>query len=156
RTARASGARRGAGRWRVSSRMPDVPRARPAHPDIAELKLMYPLREVVEGAGVRLSRSGSNRFVGLCPFHEDRNPSFYVYADRQRFVCFGCKSRGDVVAFVRLREKLATIADACAWLSGTPAPALRRGRAPLVELARKDRRWDRLTLEEQLVMNTAG
>ena len=59
--------------------------------DIPEIKLRYPLLEVVERAGVRLRRSGSQRWVGLCPLHEERSPSFTVYADRQRFVCFGCK-----------------------------------------------------------------
>ena len=126
------------------------------HLDIAEVKLSYPLLDVVERAGVRLKRSGSNRFQGHCPFHEDRTPSFFVYVDRQRFVCYGCKLWGDVLDFVRLHEHLASVSDACAWLVGTPAPPLRKPTKSLSEPSQRERRWDRLTLEEQLVMNVAG
>jgi DNA primase len=127
----------------------------PSHPDFAEVKTSYPLLDVVERAGVHLKRSGTNRFLGRCPFHEDRTPSFFVYLDRQRFVCYGCKAWGDVLDFVRLHEHLATVAEACAWLTGTPPPA-RTERASEIDLKQRDRRWDRLTLEEQLVMNAAG
>ena len=124
--------------------------------DIAGVKLSYPLLDVVERAGVRLKRSGSNRFQGQCPFHEDRTPSFFVYIDRQRFVCYGCKLWGDVLDFVRLHEHLASVGDACAWLVGTPVPPLKRASKIHGEAGQRERRWDRLTLEEQLVMNAAG
>jgi DNA primase len=123
--------------------------------DILEVKLAYPLEEVVERAGVRLKRSGPNRLVGLCPLHPDRNASFTIYLDRQRFTCFGCKARGDVLDFVQLHERLAGVREACAWLTGRAAPAIRRERASPPP-AQRERRWDRLTLEEQLVMNVAG
>jgi len=45
--------------------------------DIAEIKLAYRLLDVVERAGVRLKRAGSHRWQGLCPFHDDRTPSFF-------------------------------------------------------------------------------
>jgi DNA primase len=124
--------------------------------DIADLKQTYPLAQVVEQAGVRLRRSGSNRLVGLCPFHEDRTPSFYVYVDRERFICFGCQARGDVVDFVQRHERLATVGEACAWLAGRPAPPPRTERKGAATAGQRDRRWDRLTLDEQLVMNAAG
>ena len=75
-----------------------------AYRDIAEIKLKYPLLDVVERAGVRLRRAGARRWQGLCPFHEDHNPSFFVDVEDQRFVCFGCKSRGDVLDFVRMQS----------------------------------------------------
>lgn len=124
-------------------------------PDIAQMKLAYPLLEVVERAGVRLRRSGSSRFQGLCPFHADHNPSFFVYADRQRFVCYGCHVWGDVLDFVRLHEQLATVAEACAWLAGAPVPPPRRA-STHVSPNPRERRWERLTLHEQLIMNVAG
>lgn len=130
--------------------------AAPQHPDFAEIKMRYALRDVVERAGVHLKRSGPNRLQGCCPFHEDRTPSFFVYPDRQRFVCYGCKVWGDVLDFVRLHEQLANVTEACAWLVGTPAPPPRPERASEIDQKQRDRRWDRLTLEEQLVMNTAG
>jgi DNA primase len=124
--------------------------------DIAEIKLRYPLLEVVERAGVSLRRSGSHRWQGLCPFHQDRNPSFFIDVERQRFVCFGCKARGDVIDFVQLNEHLGSVTEACAWLTGTPAPPVSTHSISSVAAAEPLRRWDRLTLEQQLVLNTAG
>jgi DNA primase len=124
--------------------------------DIADIKLAYPLLEVVERAGVRLRRSGSHRWQGLCPFHADRNPSFFVDVECQRFVCFGCKARGDVLDFVRLREQLTTVGEACTWLTGTPAPPRRKQDGRTAGAGQPQRRWDRLTLEQQLVLNAAG
>ena len=68
--------------------------------DIAALKRRHPLGEVVEAAGVRLRGRGRVR-QGLCPFHEEREGSFTVYADTQRFYCFGCGLGGDVLDFIQ-------------------------------------------------------
>jgi DNA primase len=125
-------------------------------PDFAEVKLAYPLLDVVERAGVALRRSGSSRFQGLCPFHADRNPSFFVDVNRQRFACYGCHVWGDVLDFVRLHEHVATVGQACAWLTGTPQPTPRKKPPVLASSTQRERRWDRLTLQEQLVMNAAG
>ena len=58
------------------------------------------------GRYTSLRRSG-NRLVGLCPFHRERTPSFTVFADDQRWWCFGaCNRGGDVVELARvLKEK---------------------------------------------------
>src|SRR5207302_1405035 len=50
---------------------------------------------------VKLVRRGSE-FVGLCPFHPERTPSFTVADDKQFFHCFGCGAHGDVFAFLML------------------------------------------------------
>jgi len=111
---------------------------------------------VVEQAGVRLKRSGSHRWQGLCPFHAERTPSFFVDVERQRFVCFGCKARGDVIDFVRSHEQLTTVGEACTWLTGTPAPKATPRSVSPAPPNQRERRWDRLTLEQQLVLNAAG
>jgi len=54
---------------------------------------------IIESTGVKLNRSG-NRHVGLCPFHAEKTPSFYVFDDN-RFKCFGCSVYGDVIDFVQ-------------------------------------------------------
>ena len=82
----------------------------------------YPLMDVVERAGVRLRRSGSHRLQGLCPFHAERTASFFVDIERQRFMCFGCKVRGDVIDFVRLREQLGTFSRSVRLVDRAPAP----------------------------------
>ena len=60
--------------------------------------------EVVNGY-VPLKRAGAN-FVALCPFHQEKTPSFHVNPTKQIFYCFGCHKGGDVFTFVREYEKL--------------------------------------------------
>lgn len=59
----------------------------------------------VIGESVKLKQRGRSH-VGLCPFHQERSPSFTVSADKQLFYCFGCKTSGDVFKFVELNEGL--------------------------------------------------
>ncbi len=68
--------------------------------DIAALKRRHPLGPVVEAAGVQLRGRGRVR-QGLCPFHEETEGSFTVYADTQRFYCFGCGLGGDVLDYIQ-------------------------------------------------------
>ena len=49
---------------------------------------------------VRLTKKGRN-YWGLCPFHSEKTPSFYVYPDTQSFYCFGCQAAGDAISFVK-------------------------------------------------------
>ncbi len=53
----------------------------------------------VVGKHVSLRRAGQN-LMGLCPFHQDKSPSFSVSPSKQMFYCFGCKAGGDVFAFL--------------------------------------------------------
>ncbi|WP_445951127.1 DNA primase [Thermodesulfitimonas sp.] len=57
------------------------------------------------GEYVRLVKRGQ-RYVGLCPFHQERAPSFTVSPDKQFFYCFGCGTGGDALKFLILRENL--------------------------------------------------
>jgi DNA primase len=70
---------------------------------------------VVEGF-TRLRKSGG-RFVGLCPFHQEKTPSFGVSPDRGTFKCFGCGEGGDAIAFIEKIEKLDFV-GAIEWLAG--------------------------------------
>lgn len=74
---------------------------------------------------VTLRRSGAN-YKGLCPFHEEKTPSFQVSADKGFFHCFGCGVGGDVFKFVELQEKVG-FQDAVRHLAqkfGVPLPEL--------------------------------
>ncbi len=57
---------------------------------------------------VELKRSGSS-YRGLCPFHSEKTPSFYVHPDRGFFHCFGCQASGDAIAFVMRLEGLSFV-----------------------------------------------
>ena len=57
----------------------------------------------VIGEHVRLKKlGGSGRYVGLCPFHQEKTPSFSVHAGHQYYKCFGCGVGGDVFKFCLL------------------------------------------------------
>ena len=58
------------------------------------------------GEYVQLRRSGAQNFQGLCPFHNEKSPSFSVHATRQFFHCFGCGVSGDVFSFVQKIENI--------------------------------------------------
>ena len=48
----------------------------------------------------------SRIYTGLCPFHNEKTPSFTVYPDTQSFYCFGCGAGGDAITFIKMRENL--------------------------------------------------
>src|SRR5215472_710789 len=60
----------------------------------------------IVGDYVKLKKAGSQNFRGLCPFHNEKTPSFNVHATRQRFHCFGCQKAGDVFTFIQEIEKI--------------------------------------------------
>ena len=86
--------------------------------DIAALKERHPLGDVVEAAGVRLRGRGRVR-QGVCPFHEEQEGSFTVYADTDRWHCFGCGEGGDVLDFLRRAEGL-SLPEAIRRLDASP------------------------------------
>lgn len=57
------------------------------------------------GESVKLERRGRS-YVGLCPFHQEKTPSFHVNEDRGFYHCFGCKASGDAIKFVQQTEGL--------------------------------------------------
>jgi len=69
-----------------------------------EIRARVALADVV-GRRVRLQRKGREH-VGLCPFHNERTPSFAVVEDKGFFHCFGCGAHGDVIGFVMRTENL--------------------------------------------------
>ncbi len=69
---------------------------------------------LVEGY-TRLRKSGA-RYVGLCPFHQEKTPSFGVSPDRGTFKCFGCGEGGDAISFVERQENLDFV-GAIEWLA---------------------------------------
>lgn len=78
----------------------------PSLPDsfLQELKLKTDIVDLVSSY-VTLKKRG-NTYVGLCPFHNEKTPSFTVYENTQSFYCFGCGAAGDCVGFTRKIDNL--------------------------------------------------
>ena len=79
-----------------------MPIVKPA--SLRDLKLRVNIVDVVSRVAT-LKRAGS-RFVGLCPFHNEKTPSFHVDHNKGFYKCFGCNKRGDIISFVRETEGL--------------------------------------------------
>ncbi len=88
--------------------------------DLAALKERHLLGDIVEASGVRLHGRGRVR-QGVCPFHEEAEGSFTVYADTERFYCFGCGEGGDVLDFLQRIEDL-SLPEAIRRLDASPPP----------------------------------
>lgn len=73
---------------------------------IAEVKLAYNIVDYIQGSGVTLKSSGGSKYKGLCPFHNEKTPSFTVDASFQNYRCFGCGANGDLIKYVELTENL--------------------------------------------------
>ena len=67
--------------------------------DVAYIRDRAPIDEVV-GDYVALKSAGGGQKKGLCPFHDEKSPSFHVTPSKGYFHCFGCQSGGDVIAFL--------------------------------------------------------
>ncbi len=65
---------------------------------VEEIKSKVDIVDIVSNY-VRLKKSGSS-YKGLCPFHQEKTPSFFVSPERQFFKCFGCGAGGDVITFL--------------------------------------------------------
>jgi DNA primase len=71
--------------------------------DIDEVRQRTDIKEVVDGY-VTLKGAGLGTFKGLCPFHDERSPSFTVRPQVGRYHCFGCGEDGDAIAFVQKQD----------------------------------------------------
>jgi DNA primase len=60
----------------------------------------------VVGDYVKLKKAGAQNYLGLCPFHSEKTPSFSVHATQQFFYCFGCGAKGDMFTFVQKIENV--------------------------------------------------
>ena len=92
------------------------------HEYIEEVVRRNDITDVV-GSYVQLKRKG-RLYGGLCPFHSEKTPSFYVYPDTQSFYCFGCGAAGDVISFIKKIDNLEYVeaVKVLAGRAGMPEP----------------------------------
>lgn len=67
---------------------------------IDEIRERVDMLALVQRHGIELKKSGRS-YRGLCPFHQEKSPSFYVWPETRRFKCFGCQAGGDAISFVQ-------------------------------------------------------
>ena len=73
---------------------------------IEEIRSRCDIAEII-GHYVQLKRRGASSFTGLCPFHQEKTPSFHVDGKWQRYHCFGCGKDGDVFRFIMEHDNIA-------------------------------------------------
>ncbi|AOS91756.2 DNA primase [Mycobacterium intracellulare subsp. chimaera] len=95
-SSRSDGDARARGRGRIPDR------------DIAAIRERVRIDEVV-GDYVQLRRAGADSLKGLCPFHDEKSPSFHVRPNHGHFHCFGCGEGGDVYAFIQKIEHVSFV-----------------------------------------------
>ena len=76
--------------------------------DIAAIRDQVRIEDVV-GDYVQLRRAGADSMKGLCPFHDEKSPSFHVRPNHGHFHCFGCGEGGDVYAFIQKIEHVSFV-----------------------------------------------
>lgn len=76
--------------------------------DIAAIRERVRIEDIV-GDYVQLRRAGADSMKGLCPFHDEKSPSFHVRPNHGHFHCFGCGEGGDVYAFVQKIEHVSFV-----------------------------------------------
>src|ERR1700710_528919 len=84
--------------------------------DIATVRERAKIDEIV-GEHLQLKRAGGGSLKGLCPFHDEKSPSFQVTPTRNLYHCFGCGEGGDVISFIQKIDHL-SFAEAVELLAG--------------------------------------
>ena len=109
--------------------------------DIALVRERSAVEEVV-GEYLQLRSAGGGSLKGLCPFHDEKTPSFNVTPARGLWYCFSCTEGGDVIKFVQRIESL-SFAEAVERLAARAGPRRRRSRRSPGPRAirRARRRW---------------
>ena len=70
-----------------------------------EIKSRVKLSEIISKK-INLKRKSDNSYVGLCPFHSEKTPSFHVNDEKQFYHCFGCEKHGDIFSFTMETENI--------------------------------------------------
>ncbi|CAB1063031.1 DNA primase DnaG, partial [Olavius sp. associated proteobacterium Delta 1] len=95
---------------------------------IEAIKRDVDLVPLVKAKGIKLKKNGKSYF-GLCPFHDDTNPSLSVNPNKNLWQCFGCGAGGDVIRFVELIDKV-TFPEAVSQLIADSSQLIVKGKKP--------------------------
>ena len=84
--------------------------------DILRVKETADIADLISRSGVTLKASGVNSWSGLCPFHDEKSPSFTVRPTHGTYRCFGCGQSGDAITYVQEKEGM-TFAEAVRYVA---------------------------------------
>ena len=107
---------------------------------VEEVRMKNDIVDVISGY-VKLQKKGASYF-GLCPFHNEKSPSFSVSPGKQMYYCFGCGAGGNVFTFLMEYEKMSFV-ESISYLANRAGITL-----PEVELTEEEKR--RKNLKNQL------
>ena len=96
---------------------------------IDEIRIRSDIVEIISECGIALRPTGQS-YKGLCPFHDEKTPSFTVSPQKQIFYCFGCQTGGNVISFVQKHEGKSFI-ETLEWLADRLNIALPNPNTPL-------------------------
>jgi DNA primase len=106
---------------------------------VDEVKQKLDIVEII-GRDIKLTKAGKT-FKGLCPFHGEKHPSFYVYPDQQSWHCFGCNSGGDVFSFIMKKQNI-DFGEALRQLAQKAGVVIPNRFEPKAESGEKQRLYD--------------
>jgi len=99
--------------------------------EIEQLKSRIDLASVIISDGIELVDVGNN-WRGLCPFHVEKTPSFFVQKDYNRYRCWGCGAAGDIFDWLRLKKHM-NFSQALHFLEGNTALSRKSNKADFSE-----------------------
>ena len=110
---------------------------------IAAIRERLPIEQVI-GDYVTLKPAGAGRFKGLCPFHDEKTPSFNVNAALGFYKCFGCGVGGDLIAFVQEKDSLTFVetVEVLARRAGVEVTYEQGGAAPRQQSSDRQKLYD--------------
>ena len=136
--------------------MPENFKRSPAGGQVEEIKNRLDVADIIRGY-MKLEKSGIN-FRGLCPFHNEKTPSFFVSPSRQLWRCFGCSVGGDMFTFVQdiegvdFKDALKVLADKAGVQLHSYDPKIRSEKTRLYEICEKSCQF----FEKQLTASSLG
>ena len=119
---------------------------------VARIKSGQELGAYVESRGITLDQDSGRVRQGLCPFHSEKDGSFTVYRDSQRFYCFGggCNARGDIIEFIQRLDRV-NFGEALSILERTPFDHSRPAAKFIKKQTPREEKWTTIKVDIPLV-----
>lgn len=122
--------------------------------DIAAVRERARIEDIIEPY-TTLKRAGADSLKGLCPFHEEKSPSFHVTPSKGLYRCFGCGEGGDAITFIQEMEGL-SFPDAARKVAGMAGMELREDTTPDPAAEQRNRLYGALDVANRFFQTQLG